>query len=741
MLKYFYISLFSIVITVCSFIMAQSRYEWHTQGESVAAGAQYELILEIEHNPTFHSYYVNPGAVGRPLFVKWDLPSGVTVEPQKWPTPKRWEQFGMMNYGYEGRQLFIYTLNIPADYTQPTITVKGGARWQVCDDDSCVFEPMSRQGFIIEKTLNIVNPHEIVIADSFKSLKQEAIKKMPVETSEIKLDKVNVVGQQVTLILGASQSLAQNLESIELYESAGWIDAQQPIAVEPMSDGLKIVATLKEESTPPELFEAILVSDELKRGLLLQHQLSEELVTKIQQQDKPNNISANKLQISDDTKKIAAQSYDASKPINFVPLLASSNEVTGGIQAWLLIFVAGLILNLMPCVFPILSLKVMGFVDQAGESKSKVRGHGLTFTLGVLLSMWVLAIIVATLGSNFSWGQQLSQPIVVAVLVILFALLGLNLMGFFEMGVKLTSVGAKQQSQSGYAGSFFSGVLMTLVATPCSGPLLGPLMAYALGQPMLSLLGLFGMFALGIAAPYLWFSIFPGHLSFLPRPGKWMLHFKYVLSVGMWGAVVFFGYTFWQLTGNSGLLYLVIAIATLSLLAWYYGKSQIGKFKMPQSALVIVVLAVITLGLSCWASFQEPTIKKDKLVKGAQKASQDELQWEPWYPGKIEQLQAENPQIIWVDYTAAWCATCQFNKQRIFNDEAVIQWIKQNDVRLVKVDMTAGDEATSQDLYRIGGRKSIPVNLVYPIDTAKSAILLEGLISPKHALQALEKSK
>ncbi len=738
MLKTFFIIFWAIITAAYSVVTAQSRYEWHTQGDTVAAGTQYELILEIEHQPTFHSYYVNPGAVGRPLAVKWELPQGVTVEPQKWPTPKRWEQFGMMNYGYEGRQLFIYTLNIPADYSAENLAIKGGARWQVCDDQSCVFEPMSRQGFIIEKNLSIVNPSEVVVDESFQSLKQQAVKKLPLEPADIKLDEIKVADQQATLVIATNQKIAKNLASVELYEAANWVDAQQAIEVSQAEQGWQIIAPIKEGAIAPSQFEAILVSDELKEGVLLQYQLSSEVAAPANEIKEENNTAESDSVNFNEIKAIAAQAYDAQQPINFVPLLASSNEVTGGIQAWLLIFVAGLILNLMPCVFPILSLKVMGFVDQAGESKSKIRAHGLTFTLGVLLSMWVLAIIVASLGSNFSWGQQLSEPIVVAVLIILFALLGLNLMGLFEMGVKLTSLGAKQQSKSGYAGSFFSGVLMTLVATPCSGPFLGPLMAYALGQPMLSLLGLFGMFALGIAAPYLWFSIFPGHLNFMPRPGKWMLHFKHILSVGMWGAVIFFAWTFWKLTGNSGLIYLVIAIVALSVLAWYYGKSQIGKFKMPQSALVIVILASITLGLSYWASLQEPALK---VVETPQPVSQGELQWEPWYPGKIEQIQQEKPQIIWVDYTATWCATCQFNKQRIFNDESVIQWIKQNDVRLIKVDMTAGDEATSQDLYRIGGRKSIPVNLVYPLDSSKPAILMEGLISPANALEALKKSK
>lgn len=342
--------------------------------------------------------------------------------------------------------------------------------------------------------------------------------------------------------------------------------------------------------------------------------------------------------------------YDAESRINYVKLGDSGSPTT----FWTAIFgafVGGMLLNLMPCVFPVLGLKVMGFVQQAGSEASKIRNHGLAFTAGLVVSMWCLAgfilFLKLSLGQSVNWGQQMGNPYFVVAMIVLLFILGLNMAGVFEIGTSLTSVGGQVQQKKGYTGSFLSGILTTLIATPCSGPFLGAAMGYTLAQPAITALFLFTIFALGIAMPYLILSFYPALIRLLPRPGKWMESFKVIMAFALFATVAFFARTFGAQTGVKGLSWLVMALVVIGLAAYIYGQWSPSEVKGKRRFLIGYGLALLFAAVGGYMCYDAAGYKGEALARG---------DWESWQPGKVEYTlaNAEKKPIIWVDYTADW---------------------------------------------------------------------------------------
>ena len=359
---------------------------------------------------------------------------------------------------------------------------------------------------------------------------------------------------------------------------------------------------------------------------------------------------------------------------------SSSNDTT----FWAALFgafVGGMLLNLMPCVFPVLGLKVMGFVNQAGGEPGKIRMHGLAFTLGLLISMWILAGIILTLKSSLGWGAQLSSPYFVASIIVLLFLLGLNMAGVFEIGTSLTRVGGAVEGKEGYGASFFSGVITTLVATPCSGPFLGTAMSYALSQTAVVAMILFTVFALGIASPYLLFSFSPSLISKLPKPGAWMETFKVTMAFCLFATVAFFMQTFGALTGINGLSWLSMGLVVIGLAAYYYGQWSPPHVQANKRLLAGFCLPALILLGGGWLVY---TASQKRQVTVAEfQAGGEEVDWQDWNPGKVEYLIKNEKKPVWVDYTADWCLTCKLNEQRIFTNDEVVERIQDLGVQML----------------------------------------------------------
>jgi thiol:disulfide interchange protein len=389
-------------------------------------------------------------------------------------------------------------------------------------------------------------------------------------------------------------------------------------------------------------------------------------------------------------------------------------------------FIGGLILNVMPCVFPVLGIKVLSVVQQAGGDKRQVLMHGLAYTLGVLVCFWALGALVITLGK--AWGFQLQSPSFVFGLCAFFLIFSLSMAGVFEIGASAVGVGQDLQARHGLGGSFFSGLLAVVVATPCSAPFLGSALGYTVTLPAAQALLMFSMIGIGLASPFLILAVFPKLVSALPRPGAWMESFKQGLSFLLFGTVAFL---LWVLTGmveGQPMLFLMFGLVLVAMGCWIYGRWCL-PHKKPRTRLTALVLALTCIvgGLTYgWPKVEKGAVSDGSHVEGG-------LTWEAWSPEKVEQLRAAKTPV-YIDYTAKWCFTCQVNK-RIYKDSALQKLIAGKKVTLLKADWTNEDPRITQALSQLG-KAAVPVNVLYVPGKADPVVLPE-LLSVENVAEAL----
>jgi thiol:disulfide interchange protein len=368
-------------------------------------------------------------------------------------------------------------------------------------------------------------------------------------------------------------------------------------------------------------------------------------------------------------------------------------------------FIGGLILNIMPCVFPVLGIKIMSVVQQAGKDKRLVFLHGLAYTLGVLVCYWVLGAIVISLGK--AWGFQLQYPGFIYGLCVFFLIFGLNMAGVFEIGASAVGVGTGLQSKEGVSGSFFSGLLATIVATPCSAPYLGGALGYTITLPAFQAMLMFSTMALGLASPFLLLSMMPKLLSVLPRPGAWMESFKQGMSFLLFGTAA---YEAWVLTGmiqGLPMLFTLVSLVVIALGCWIYGRWSL-PHKPTRTRALAIALALLTIGGGIAVGW--PQVEENK--------------WEAWSPERVAELRAEG-KPVYIDYTAQWCFTCQTNKH-VYQNKDLMKLIADKEVVLLKADWTNEDPRITQALSALG-KAAVPVNVLYAPGKDDPVILPELL--------------
>jgi thiol:disulfide interchange protein len=372
-----------------------------------------------------------------------------------------------------------------------------------------------------------------------------------------------------------------------------------------------------------------------------------------------------------------------------------------------LAFFGGMILNIMPCVFPVLAIKITSVVSQAHEDKRKLLLHGLAYTFGVLVSLWTLAGVLLALrstGGQFGWGFQLQSPWFVYAVVLIMVIFGLNMAGLFEVGTSAVGVGGNLTAKSGVAGSFLSGLFATVVATPCTAPLLANALPVALALPAAGALTFFTVIGLGLAAPYLVLSLAPGLLKKLPRPGAWMESFKQGMSFLMLGAAGYFVWVLMGLISDENQRDLLIGLSVIAMAFWIYGRWCVIS-KPARTRLRGGMAALLVLALGIWWSHPRE--------KG--------LKWEKWSPQSVKEL-VGNGKPVYVDFTARWCSTCQFN-HRVYDAPEIRAAIKQRGIVLLKADWTDYDPVISQTLKSDFQTEAVPLNVLYLPGRDKPVIL------------------
>ena len=638
---------------------------------------EYYLFVKLEHEKGWHTYWINPGDSGYETSIEWDLPEGVIVSEILWPVPEALDFFGLTNYGYEESVYLVVKLSI-SDKVKNDVSIKASVAWLMCEK-VCIpgsVDLMLNIPFIEESTFN--SGQEVFIGGKLNKLSS----KLDAEISVFEYD-----GSYYLQV----QDLSELSGDVYIFNKNLLVNPSAKQKVE----GDFIILEKSVYAGEDTNFEGVVGLR--KKGSVVYNGEEVEGV------------------------------YFNSEIIHSLPPVGSINIgefKKGGINLLsvvVLAFIGGLILNLMPCVFPVIGLKIMGFVNQAGADKKVIVNHGMVFTLGILISFWIIAIILLLLrasGEEFGWGFQLQSSIFVWALVVVLFVFGLSLSGLFEVGLKVTAAGGKLITKSGYTGTFYSGVLATVVATPCAAPFLAPALGAALMVPPFQSLVVFTFIGLGLATPYILLSIFPILLNYLPKPGAWMESFKQAMAFLLYATV---GYLMWVLVGqltDGEQLYAVFGLVFIATACWIYGRWFLNYSYKYRKVMLVVSVTFMIIGISL----------------GVIKENSD-IHWEAWSEDRVVEL-VNDGRPIYVDFTARWCATCQVNKRVVFGSDEVNKFFIDNNVAALVADWTKHDKKITRELAKYQ-RSAVPFNLAYKKGSSEPVILPE-LLTPEIVLNAFE---
>ena len=665
--------------------------------DGVVPGKPLWLGLKIEHAPHWHTYWKNPGDSGLPTTLQWTLPAGFTAADIEWPTPGRLPIGPLMNFGYEGTLLLPVAVTVPANFTGQQLDVKLRADWLVCKD-VCIPEGGD---FVLQLPAQAATAgHGALFASTRAALPQAvpgAKATAAVEGPDlvVRIAGLPAAWQGKTLgFLPETTGVIQNAAVPQTQWADGNWTARVPLD--------------PQRTESPTTMPAVLTSVGETAGL--------------------------QVQVAVTTAWPAGAAAPAALPalgdaqVSMPPPASLSLAL-----ALLFAVLGGLLLNLMPCVFPVLSLKVLSFASKADKRRELLSG-GLAYTAGVVLSFVALAALLLALragGEQLGWGFQLQSPAVVATLAALFTLIGLNLAGVFEFGSVLPSSWAAARALHPMVDSFLTGVLAVAVASPCTAPFMGASLGAAVALPTTQALMVFAALGLGMALPYLAASAWPALARLLPRPGVWMAHFKTLMAFPMFATVVWLVWVLGVQVGVDGVAALLGLLVALAFAAWALGSPGLGpraRGGFGAAAAVLMVAALV------WAV---PTLRQDALAQGTATGSESSAagdSWQPWSTERVAQAQAAG-QTVFVDFTAAWCVTCQYNKRTTLASAEVKATFAEQQVLLLRADWTRRDANISAELSRMG-RSGVPVYAVYTPGAAGPRLLSE-ILSVSEVLEAL----
>jgi len=652
--------------------------------DGVAAGRPLWLGLKIDHQPHWHTYWKNPGDSGLPTTLTWTLPAGVTAGEIEWPTPSKLPIGPLMNYGYEGTLLLPMAVTVPPDFQAGTLNVKLRAEWLVCKD-VCIPE---------EGEFTIDVPAQAATA-GHAGLFAAARAALPQPLPDARATAAVEDGALLVRVAGLPADWqGRNLTFFP--ETPGVIaNAAQPQARWQGGEWTARVPLDAQRSESPTAMPVVLAAAGQAAGRLVQ------------------------LAVTTPWPAVAAApaALPALGDAGSAAPLAPAAAPIGLALALLFALVGGVLLNLMPCVFPVLSLKVLGFVAHGDERRTRVAG-GVAYTVGVVLSFVALAALLLALragGEQLGWGFQLQSPAVVATLAALFTLIGLNLAGVFELGSVLPSAVAAARARHPLVDSLLTGVLAVAVASPCTAPFMGASLGLAVTLPAGQALAVFAALGLGMALPYLAVAAWPGLARRLPRPGVWMAHFKTLMAFPMFATVVWLVWVLGQQVGIDGAAALLALLLALAFAAWALGSPALGPKARGGFGAASLLLMAAALFWAVPALRQEAAAQ----VPGAGEA------WQPWSAERVAQASAAG-RPVFVDFTAAWCVTCQFNKRTTLSKPEVQAAFAEKQVLLLRADWTRRDAAISAELTRLG-RSGVPVYALYSPGAAGPRLLSEIL--------------
>ena len=685
-----------------------SRLSVVSPARAVHPGDTITIALRLELDAGWHTYWTNPGDAGLPLGIAWRLPIGASAGTVQFPTPQLTPQPPLMSYGYHGVVLFPVRLTVPtAARVGSKFDAEASVDWLACADQ-CL--PAADD---IRLSIPIVGDAVSKTDDvRLRGVVDAAVAAIPVpEGLWITSARATNSGYELTIVAApdaAAHASARRAPLTRPYffvDSSGILDHAKPQQVQHRGDTVLLSLTRSEfaDSTRSSL-RGVLVAD-----VAAQHQFGAE-------------IQANVRPLA-----VARQTTDIAP----VGGMAATTEPFALLVAIAFAFLGGLILNLMPCVFPVLSIKVLTFVDQGERSPGAGRRHGMIFASGVLVASWILSGVLFALratGDSLGWGFQMQSPMVVAVLALVLFALALNMSGVFEIGMGLTRLGGLGTGR-GYTDSFLTGILAVVVATPCTAPFMGAAIGFALVQPPLVGMLVMTSLAVGLALPYVVLSSVPALLRYLPRPGPWLSAFKEALAFPLYATVVWLLWVLGQQTGVNPIAQALFALVLLALGAWLVGRGQRSVGRITEGAGLLAMAAALVVAVSAGRA---ETVTQLRNV--ATTAANDE--WEVYSASAVAAHQREGRKVF-VDFTAAWCLSCQVNERVALRSASVRVAFKANNVALMRADWTARDAEIGAALARFG-RNGVPLYVLYSPDSSAPAQVLPAILTPGIVRDAID---
>lgn len=663
-----------------------------SRGGTASAG----LYFRIE--PGWHVYWKNAGDAGEPPRVRWTLPNGVTASDLEFPAPKRLPLGPLMDFGYENEVLFPLTLNVAKSAKPGPAPLQAKVSWLVCQA-SCI---PGKADLELDREIAahagnpMIQPQDAALYNRFVARLPK-----PLPHAAKAIFQPDQTGFRLAVDTGRQE------------ESAVFFPAERGILDNPAAQRLTptlhgFVLDLKKDAdltANPTALKGVL---ELAGGRVYELAALPGMV---------KGVPA----VADEPAVPTAPPSSAAGPAPAAGRVATSSSL-GLFSAAGLAFLGGLLLNLMPCVFPVLFLKGLALVQSGSEERHKLRAHGFVYTLGIVFSFWILVGVLLglrTAGASLGWGFQFQSPVFLALMAGLLFFLGLSLAGQFEIGLTLTSAGGSLVTKNGaakqgYTGSFFTGVLAVIVATPCTAPLMGAAVGYALAQPAAVTFAVFTALALGLAAPYVALTLQPAWTRLLPRPGAWMDVLKQAISIPIFATVIWLAWVLAQAYGASLLASLLGCFLLLAIAGWFLGRWPAQRWATAVAvAIVLVVIAVSALAPGRLSTASEAS------------AATEKQGWEPWSAETVARYQSQG-RPVFVDFTASWCLSCQVNERVALSQTQVQQAFADANVALLRADWTRHDEAITHALTALG-RDGVPAYALYAPGKSNPQMLPEVL--------------
>ena len=629
------------------------RAELVSEYQQVQAGQTLQLALHFVPDEHWHTYWQNPGDSGLPTQLSWDLPQGVNAAAIKWPVPEAIAVPPLVNYGFEGQTILLTELTIAADYQADSVPIKLKADWLVCEEVCIPAEA--------EFSLTLPVAQHVVLAEGNAALLQQAQQRLPGLLGVT--GQFDVSGGAFSAVIELPEQLDITtffVAGTELVEHAA---AQQIIANEQqllLQQPLNTYFT-----TAPQQVEVVLVASD---GTGYSVQLSQ-----------AGHAS---------TEILITQGQRDATALWFILLLAATG---------------GLLLNLMPCVFPVLSLKALS-IAASGQQRSQQQQQALWYCLGVVLSFAALAALLIALrsaGAAIGWGFQLQSPYLVALLVYLLFALGLSLSGVLQFGLGLMNTGNAVANVGGKKGSFFTGVLAVVVASPCTAPFMGTALGYAVGQSAVVALMIFIALGIGMALPFLLLAFIPGFARILPRPGAWMDTLKQSLAFPLYLSAVWLLWVYGRQSGVDAQATLLIGVVCVAAACWLWGRRQLSQAGHV-SAVFAVILLLFALVLPVLVPNSGDTSRGN---------ADDGQPWQNWSAAVLADLRQQGKPVL-VNMTADWCITCLVNERVALSSDSTKAALALYDVTYLKGDWTLRDTAIT-DYLRLYQRDGVPLYVLY----------------------------